>query len=399
MLVGQRVTCRGTRTSRWGCCGGCRRYGGCSRPGSRHTDAHDDPSHVCASRWPCLQSGGAAARPRCWCGTAGSPGWVRRGRAGRRRVVELGGALVTPAFVDAHVHATDTGLALSGLDLSSVRSARECWTAVAAFAAASAGGRRWCTGTAGTSRRGSDQRPPSADELDRAARGRRVYLSQASVHSALVSAALLAACAGGGGGAGVRRVGVGAARQAHHVVRAVALGSLTVGAAGGGAADGVGAGGVVGDRGGARVRWAGDVRARRTSRVCWRCRVPGLPQVFGYWGELMGAAKARELGAVGAGGDLYADGALGSRTAHVSSPYLDGRRLRCRVSCTAEQVTDAPGGLCRRRGCRAGSTRSGTRRSATVLDGFAACGAPGGGGPVAGRAGTGSSTWSWWTRR
>ncbi len=29
-------------------------------------------------------------------------------------VVDLGGALVTPAFVDAHVHATDTGLAVSG---------------------------------------------------------------------------------------------------------------------------------------------------------------------------------------------------------------------------------------------------------------------------------------------
>ncbi|MBO4210221.1 amidohydrolase, partial [Micromonospora echinofusca] len=32
------------------------------------------------------------------------------------RVVELDGALVTPAFVDAHVHCTDTGLSLSGLD-------------------------------------------------------------------------------------------------------------------------------------------------------------------------------------------------------------------------------------------------------------------------------------------
>ncbi len=36
--------------------------------------------------------------------------------------VDLGGALVTPAFVDAHLHATDTGLAFDGLDLSGVRS-------------------------------------------------------------------------------------------------------------------------------------------------------------------------------------------------------------------------------------------------------------------------------------
>ena len=50
----------------------------------------------------------------------------------------------------------------------------------------------------------------------------------------------------------------------------------------------------------------------------------GLPEVFGYWGELGGAAKARELGAVGAAGDLYADGALGSQTAHLRQPYPDG---------------------------------------------------------------------------
>ncbi|HLU46014.1 MAG TPA: amidohydrolase family protein, partial [Natronosporangium sp.] len=41
------------------------------------------------------------------------------------RVIDLDGALVTPAFVDAHVHLTDTGLALEGLDLSGVRSAAE----------------------------------------------------------------------------------------------------------------------------------------------------------------------------------------------------------------------------------------------------------------------------------
>ena len=33
-------------------------------------------------------------------------------------VVDLADALVSPAFVDAHVHATSTGLALTGLDLT-----------------------------------------------------------------------------------------------------------------------------------------------------------------------------------------------------------------------------------------------------------------------------------------
>src|SRR5579859_2320205 len=40
-------------------------------------------------------------------------------------VVELRGALVTPAFVDAHVHLTSTGLALAGLDLQGTRSLTE----------------------------------------------------------------------------------------------------------------------------------------------------------------------------------------------------------------------------------------------------------------------------------
>ncbi|MBT8225139.1 MAG: amidohydrolase, partial [Dactylosporangium sp.] len=38
------------------------------------------------------------------------------------RVVELDGAVITAAFVDAHVHATDTGLTLTGLDLAGVAS-------------------------------------------------------------------------------------------------------------------------------------------------------------------------------------------------------------------------------------------------------------------------------------
>jgi predicted amidohydrolase YtcJ len=45
--------------------------------------------------------------------------------------------------------------------------------------------------------------------------------------------------------------------------------------------------------------------------------------VVGYWGELDGVERARELGAVGAAGDLFADGALGSHTACLQAPYDD----------------------------------------------------------------------------
>ena len=40
--------------------------------------------------------------------------------------IELSGALITPAFVDAHVHTTSTGLALVGLDLSGATDLADC---------------------------------------------------------------------------------------------------------------------------------------------------------------------------------------------------------------------------------------------------------------------------------
>ena len=53
---------------------------------------------------------------------AGEVAWVGSDAAasahadGVDEIVELDGALVTPAFVDAHVHTTSTGLVLTGLE-------------------------------------------------------------------------------------------------------------------------------------------------------------------------------------------------------------------------------------------------------------------------------------------
>ena len=44
--------------------------------------------------------------------------------------VDLGGAFVTPAFVDAHVHATSAGLLRTGLDLTGTRSLSDLLDAV-----------------------------------------------------------------------------------------------------------------------------------------------------------------------------------------------------------------------------------------------------------------------------
>src|SRR5688572_10128307 len=46
--------------------------------------------------------------------------------------MDLEGAFVQPAFVDAHIHLTPTGLLLGGLDLSVCRSVDDCLAALAA---------------------------------------------------------------------------------------------------------------------------------------------------------------------------------------------------------------------------------------------------------------------------
>ncbi|TDB71961.1 amidohydrolase [Micromonospora sp. KC723] len=288
------------------------------------------------------------------------------------RVVELDGALVTPAFVDAHVHATDTGLALSGLDLSGVRSAAGLLEAVAVFAAglpsdAVVLGHGWDESS------WPAPQVPDAAAVDRAAGGRRVYLSQASIHSALVSSALLAACPQAARAPGYDASGW-LRRDAHHVVRAVAFASVT-------RAQRVAAQRVAlrqaASLGIAAVHECGGPEISDEEDFTGLLAVSGdgVPEVYGYWGELSGAARARELGAVGAGGDLFADGALGSRTAHVSSAYLDAEGGSCGHGyVTAEQVRDHLLD-CAAHGMQGGFHAIGDAAISTVLDGFAAAAA------------------------
>jgi predicted amidohydrolase YtcJ len=300
-------------------------------------------------------------RPRCWCATIA---WVGPDADAPSADVttDLDGALVTPAFVDAHVHATDTGLALSGLDLSGARSAGEVLAAVAAFAAGLPGdavvlGHGWDETT------WDEQAKPDAAALERAAGGRRAYLSQASIHSALCTPSLLVAAQGSPGyddSGWVRR-------EAHHVVRELALGSVPAAQRG--------------EAQRATLRRAAELGIAAVHE----CGGPGtsseadftgllalsgqrLPEVYGYWGELLAAAKARDLGAVGAGGDLYADGALGSQTAHLSESYLDADGCG-HGYVTAGQVRDHLLD-CAAHGMQGGFHAIGDAAIGTVLAGF-----------------------------
>jgi predicted amidohydrolase YtcJ len=282
------------------------------------------------------------------------------------RTVDLAGALVTPAFVDAHVHATDTGVTLRGLDLTRARSRAEVLDRVAAHANGLPGdavvlGHGWDESG------WPDRTPPTPAELDRAGDGRRVYLSRIDVHSCVVSAALLAAATPdtpGYGADGWLR------RDSHHQVRAVALASLTATQRRDAQRTALRQAASVGI---AAVHECGGPGTSGEDDFTGLLGLPGserLPEVYGYWGELGAAAKARDLGALGAGGDLYADGALGSRTAHLRQPYVDEPGSSGHGYLTAAQVAEHLVG-CTEHEVQGGFHAIGDAALGTVLAGFA----------------------------
>lgn len=283
-------------------------------------------------------------------------------------VVNVEGDVITPAFVDAHLHATDTGLTLMGLDLSGANSAADILTAVERYASGVPAdmivlGHGWDeSGWA-------DPSPPTARELDRAARGRPVYLSRVDAHSALASTALLAAVPASVAGRGYDSSGW-LRQEAHHSVRLVALGSVgstqrhraQITALRAAAATGIAA---VCECGGPEISDESDF-----AEMLALADSEGVPEIFGYWGELGSARKAREMGAIGAAGDLFADGAVGSRTAHVREPYVDGGGNGYGY-LTVEQVCEHVVGCARER-IQAGFHAIGDAALDTVLAGFSA---------------------------
>ncbi|MGZ6825732.1 MAG: amidohydrolase [Mycobacteriales bacterium] len=236
---------------------------------------------------------------------------------GADRVVDLDDAWVAPAFVDAHVHATSTGLALTGLDLTGTTSLAQALRLLEDHCRKVRGGVVLGTGWDETA--WPEGRPPTSAELDRASYGGVVYLARTDVHSAVVSSALLAACPEAAGLPGHGPDGL-VRTEAHHALRRTALASVTAAqrdTAQRATLDRAAALGIacVHECGGPDISGEDDFRAllaldHGTERV-------------GYWGELGSVERARELGAAGAAGDLFVDGALGSRTACLSSPYAD----------------------------------------------------------------------------
>ena len=235
-------------------------------------------------------------------------------------VYELDGAWVAPAFVDAHVHTTATGVHLMGLDLTTASSPDDLLSRVAAAATTHADsvllGHGW------DESQWAERHPPTREQLDEAAPGALIYLSRVDVHSCLVSSPLIDRTHGIEDETGYESNGW-LSRDAHHRVRRIALDSVSgeqrreaqrhcLDRA---ASLGIG---MVHELGGPDISSVDDFRD-----VLEIVGPESGVHVVGYWGEGGGPDVAVSLGARGAAGDHFVDGAIGSRTAFMRERYQD----------------------------------------------------------------------------
>ncbi|MEU4253558.1 amidohydrolase [Amycolatopsis sp. NPDC026612] len=299
--------------------------------------------------------------------TGGTVVWVGQDAPARAlhpgaRIVDLDGAFVAPAFVDAHVHATATGLHLTGLDLTGVRDRAGLLSRV--HDAAVPGQLLLAHGWDETT--WTDPRLPSRAELDAAADGAPVYLSRVDVHSALVSTALVELAPAARAADGWSPDGP-LTRAAHHAVRAAVRAAITPGqrdrAQRAFLAEAARHGIVsVHECAGPDISGRDDLTALLTLAG------PRTPEVVGYWGELGAVDTARELGVRGLAGDLFVDGALGSHTAALTRPYADhpgDGTLYLDAHRIAEHLT-----ACTEAGLQAGFHVIGDAAVAEVIEGF-----------------------------
>ncbi len=254
-------------------------------------------------------------------------------------VINAEGYFLAPGFVDAHVHATSTGIVLSGLDLTQVNHKDEFIELLSNYAkhvnGATVLGHGW------DETNWSNPQLPTREEIDRATWGSVVYLSRVDIHSALVSNSLIAQLPESKQLTGF---GEGPVYQlAHGALRAFALSSIT-------SAQRIKAQetffkhalqqGIVSvhEMAGPQVSSHEDARSLRELAT-----QPDMPHLAIYWGELLNAQSLEivsDLEAIGSGGDLFIDGAIGSRTAFLHEPYTDDSQTKGVNYLTANQVAE-----------------------------------------------------------
>ena len=234
--------------------------------------------------------------------------------------VDLDGCTVGPAFVDAHVHLTPTGITLAGLDLTGVRSGAEMLQQLRTYAEQHTGRVIWGHGY---DEHAFPDALPDPDALAEAAQGMPVFLTRADGHSCLVDRGTLMS-APLARADGVQRDADGAPtgvlkREANHIVRRWSVGAMTevelhrarMLVTEHAARLGIGS---VHEMGGPDIMGAADFDAWLEGS--WPV------EVVGYWGDAdLGFVTRRELRQ--AGGDLFLDGSIGSHTAALTAPYAD----------------------------------------------------------------------------
>ncbi|OBJ03901.1 amidohydrolase [Mycobacterium sp. 1465703.0] len=288
---------------------------------------------------------------------AGVVAWLGSDEVGRSMfpdadVEDLHGGFVAPGFVDSHIHLTATGLTLSGLDLRPAASRAQCLQMVADYAAAHPAQPVWGHGWDETA--WPENTAPSTSDLDAVLGDRPAYLARVDVHSALASTGLrrLVADLTAADGFSAEGALVG---DAHHLVRAVARNLLTADQlteARAAALQAAAAAGIV-----AVHECAGPQIGGIDDWLQLRALDHGV-EVIGYWGEPVSSpADARALmaatGARGLAGDLFVDGALGSRTAWLHEPYADA------PDCSGTCYLDSPAVEAHLRACTQANVTAG----------------------------------------
>ena len=285
-------------------------------------------------------------------------------------VIDLDGGVVTPAFVDSHLHLTGTGTALTGPDLAEATSAADLLDRLARHAAeldrdAVLVAQGWDETT------WDDPTPPSPGEVENAAGGRLVYLSRVCGHAGIAGPRVLDLhpelyTLDRSVGTGVLK------RMAHRGARAILTRAVPLAqrleAARGALARAASLGVAAVAEHSVPDRRDPVVEAEFSGLVALGSE-PGHPAVYGWWGELASAEKARELGAHGCGGDLSVDGSLGARTALLREPYRDRPHTSGARYLTATDIRDHLRD-CHRQGLPAAFHAIGDGAVETVLDGL-----------------------------
>lgn len=289
-----------------------------------------------------------------------------RGYDGADEVIELDGAWVAPAFVDAHVHVVQTGDQLAGLDLSGTTTREEALDRLAQHASTHRAGLIHATGWDETT--WPDRQHPTADDLERAAPGRLVHLRRVDGHSGIVSRPLLAMVDGIEALPGFAPDGR-LEREAKKAVNDLIFELMgpderlanaraamrRMASLGIGAFHEMGAPHIGPDWEIALVRQA--------------AAEAGLHGTY-YWGEHLAFDAVDRLGVAGLAGDLNADGALGSRTAALRTPYDDAPGHRGHAYLDPDQIAAHVIG-CTERGIQAGFHCIGDAALEAIGEGFA----------------------------